>query len=43
MPTLVLIACRLGPNATSAAALLMSAVVLACTAAGLHRETALTQ
>jgi len=35
MPILVLIACRLGPNVTSAAVLLMSAVVLACSAYGL--------
>ncbi|MBY0559169.1 EAL domain-containing protein [Hyphomicrobium sp.] len=36
MPVLVLIACRLGPNATSAATLLMSAVVLVCTAVGIQ-------
>ncbi len=38
MPVLVLIACRLGPNETSAAALMMSAIVLACTAAGFHGD-----
>jgi diguanylate cyclase (GGDEF)-like protein/PAS domain S-box-containing protein len=42
MPVLVAIACRLGPNETSAAALLMSAVVLACTAAGLHGDSHVT-
>lgn len=44
MPVLVLIACRLGPNATSAATLLMSAAVLVCTAVGLqngHQVSAL--
>lgn len=34
LPILVLIACRLGSSATSAAALLMSAIVFICTAAG---------
>ncbi|MET0409162.1 MAG: diguanylate cyclase, partial [Hyphomicrobium sp.] len=38
MPVLVLIACRLGPNETSAAALMMSAIVLMCTAAGFHGD-----
>ncbi|MFA5958470.1 EAL domain-containing protein [Hyphomicrobium sp.] len=39
LPILVLIACRLGSGATSAAALLMSAIVLACTAAGFPGDT----
>ncbi len=39
LPVLVLIACRLGPNATSAAALMMTAIVLACTATGLRGDT----
>lgn len=34
LPILVLIACRLGPNATSAAVLMMSAIFLVCTAVG---------
>ncbi|WP_052699393.1 EAL domain-containing protein [Hyphomicrobium sp. 99] len=42
MPVLVLIACRLGPNATSAATLLMSAAVLACTAGGLEGDHHIT-
>jgi hypothetical protein len=42
IPTLVLIACRLGPNETSAAALLMSAIVLGCTALGFGHNSAIT-
>lgn len=36
LPVLVLIACRLGPNATSAAALIMSTMLFVATAAGVH-------
>ena len=42
IPTLVLIACRLGPYETSAAALLMSAIVLGCTALGFGHNSAIT-
>ncbi|MFT3730383.1 MAG: EAL domain-containing protein [Hyphomicrobium sp.] len=38
LPILVLIACRLGPNATSAATLMMSAIFLTFTAAGFHTD-----
>ncbi|MBS0250234.1 MAG: EAL domain-containing protein [Proteobacteria bacterium] len=36
LPVLVLIACRLGANATSAAALIMSTILFIATAAGFH-------